>query len=102
MYQLIIEKPVMSCIWFDGSKQPGDVVWVRTIEAARHLIEGGMARWPREMASQVQEDVGPSETKKFFGELMGGPSIGSPLLNPGGSAKLSSASAAALVSPHKI
>lgn len=46
MYQLIITTNLTSCLWTEPNRKPGDVVWVRSMEAARHLLENGFARWP--------------------------------------------------------
>lgn len=43
--QLIVDTEVASTAWF-GPKKPGDVVWV-TPEAARHLVENGICRFPK-------------------------------------------------------
>jgi hypothetical protein len=111
MYQLIIAVPNASSAWFEGNKQPGDPVWVRNFDHARHLIENGICTWPvdkKEPGPSEQPSAGPSLTKpaepsakKSSGERTAGPSTVSPSSSAPGPVRLSSASAAALLPPHR-
>jgi hypothetical protein len=105
MYQLIVVTPRASSIWFGGVKNPGDVVWVRSLDAARHLLEHGICKWP---APKETKPAGPTEIKpagpaekKFSADLTAGPSTGLRSSNAPGPEVLSSASAAALVPPQR-
>jgi len=102
MYQLIMQCDMHSSMWTEPNRVVGDVVWVKTLDAARHLVEGGFARWPAGMAMEVQADAGPTETKKLFGDRTDGPSTVSPSSSRDGQERLSSASAAGLVLPHRV
>lgn len=100
-YQLIVVKPIAVSMWTEPNRQPGDVVWVNTMEAARHLLEAGLVRWPEgETPREVQGEVVPQE-RKSFGDRTGGPSTASLSLSARGPERSLSASAAALVPPHR-
>lgn len=101
MYQLVMLQDLASCIWLEGNRKEGDVVWVRSMESARHLVEGGYCRWPKTAPSEVQSDAGPTE-RKSFGDRTDGPSTDSPLSPENGSEKQSFASAAVLVPPRRV
>lgn len=101
MYQLVVVNPISSSIWTEPNRQPGDVIWVNSPEAARHLIEQGLCKWPESIAKEVQGEAGPSE-RKSYGDRTVGPSTDSPSSNPRGPERLSSASAADLVLPERL
>lgn len=56
--QLIVEKRVASCNYFDGSRKPGDAVWVDE-KHARELLESGVCRWPEGQASLPTDGLAP-------------------------------------------
>jgi len=88
LFQLIIVKPLQSSAWTEPNRKPGDVVWVRNLIAARHLIEAGFAKFPEAGPTETPE-AGPSE-KKLLGERQNGRSTDSPVSTRSGSgAKLS-------------
>lgn len=96
--QLIVLKPIGSSIYVPRSN-PGDVVWVKTEEAARHLIEHGLCALPPENAQKPEPgDVLP----KSAGEADPGRSTASPSSKERGPVRRWFASAAALVSPRRI
>lgn len=112
MYQLIIVKPLTSSIWCPPNRRPGDVVWVRSMAAARGLLEGGFARWP-DVGPQERPEIVPAETKgaaevappeirKSFAGRTAGRLTDSQSSSAHGQARLSSVSAAALVSPRRL
>lgn len=45
MYQLIASVNLTSCAWAPPTEK-GGIVWVRTMDAARHLLENGLCEWP--------------------------------------------------------
>lgn len=102
MIQLRVIKPIAASVWTEPNRKPGDVVWVRDMMAARHLIEAGMCAW-LEGGPTVAQDAGPS-SKKYAGERQHGPSTDSPLSNQSGRAKRSSllGAAQALTPRHLI
>ena len=104
--QLIVVRALASSIWTSGNHVPGDVVWVRTEEAARHLIEGGFCKLPTGRDGQAgAKETKPAEvpeTKKSFGEATIIPSTASPESSEPGKTKLWYASAEALVSPQRM
>ncbi|MDZ4253990.1 MAG: hypothetical protein U1A72_15580 [Sulfuritalea sp.] len=104
MIQLIAALDIGSCIWCPPTKS-GDAVWVRDEHAARHLIEHGFCKLPdgpaeAPLASEVKP-AGPAFRKHSAGAVHGR-SIASASLKGLGSGRLSSASAAALVSPQRL
>lgn len=101
MYQLVLLKSGVISQYFEPGKLAGDVVWVRSIEAAQHLIENHVAEWPKGAPREVQEDAAPAE-RKSFGDRTAGPLTDSPSSSGPGKAILSSASAGALVSHHRL
>jgi len=101
MYQLVVKRPIASSIWLEPNRKPGDVVWVRSLQAARTLIEGGFCSWHAEGPTQAAE-AGPQETKKSSLETQDGPSTDSATSNQSGAAGPLSASAQVLVSPHRL
>lgn len=44
--QLIVERELASCAWFEPGKKVGESVWVDEA-AARHLLENGICGWPK-------------------------------------------------------
>ena len=105
MYQLICVRSFES-IW-TGPQKAGDVVWVRTLDAARHLIEQGICKWPA--PETEKKPIGPAFTKpaepaekKSSAAPMAGPSTASASSSEPGPQKLSSASAAALVPAQRL
>lgn len=106
MIQLIVVNPPTSSIHLQGNLLRGDPVWVRNEAIARELIESGICKLPGTGPKEAPQ-AGPSETKergakKFSGEAMHGRSIASPSSSERGKVRLSSASAAALVSPQRL
>jgi hypothetical protein len=105
--QLVVVKGRTSTRWTEANLKPDDVVWVRDEEGVRHLLEHGICKWP-EVAPQNTKPAGPSEVKeepearKRSGEAMAGRTIASPSSSEPGAAKLSSASAAALLPPQRL
>ena len=102
MYQLIVVANIAACAWTEPNRKPGDVVWVRTEDAARHLVENGLCKWPA--AGDGPREVKPMEPseRKSFGDRMDGPSTDSPSSRESGPDKSLSASAAALVLPQRM
>lgn len=52
MYQLVVAQEITSSIYFAAPRRPGDTVWVRTQDIARHLIEAGICTWPQAKAEK--------------------------------------------------
>lgn len=100
MYQLVVLKKIGSSLWTSGRNSPGDVIWVRSEEAARHLVESGLARWPVNEARQIKP-MEPTE-RKSFANLMGTRSTGLQSSKEHGPGKQSSALRAALVLPKRV
>ena len=100
VFQLVVVKKLTSSPWTEPNRNPGDIVWVNTEEAARHLIENGLCEWPKSAPREVKP-MEPSE-RKSSGDRTGGPLTDSPSSSERGPEKLSSASAAVLVSPERL
>jgi hypothetical protein len=101
MYQLIMLQDLESSIWLEPGRKQGEAVWVKSKEAAQHLIEKGICSWPEGAPREVQQEVGPSERKQL-GEQTDGPSTALPSSSESGPEPLSSASAGDLVLPHRL
>lgn len=101
MYQLEITQHLAASIYTEPNRKPGDLVWVKTEAAARHLLEAGLARWPLGTAPSNIQEGGPQE-RKSFGDRTDGPSTVSPLSKASGLATLASASVGALVRPQRL
>lgn len=124
MYQLRVLRRITSSAHFEPNRRPGDVVWVRDEKAAEALIREGLCQWvgipdapPQVVAPApapaaesapvvVREGeavipVAETDAPKSVGDRTDGPSTVSPSSNESGLAILSSASAAALVSPER-
>jgi hypothetical protein len=71
MYQLILARAGVISPWIEPGKQVGDAIWVREREHARHLIEAGIADWPKTAPSEIQEDAAPAERKSFAARTVG-------------------------------
>ena len=111
--QLVVVQDRTTSIWLEGRPKAGDVVWVSEA-AARHLLEHGICRMhePDEAKPAGPAEVeaaGPGESKpagpshrKSAGEAPDGRSTASPSSSEPGREPLSSASAAALVLPHRL
>ncbi len=101
MIQLIVAQRLTSSMYFEANRKPGDVVWVNTEAIARDLIESGLCRLP---VAPPEPPIVPNEApapRKSYGEA-GHRSIASPSSSERGRARLSSSSAAALLSAHRI
>src|SRR5687768_16213467 len=59
--QLVVVKGRTTTRWTEANLKPGDVVWVDE-EAARHLLENGICKWP-EAGPKNAVLAGPGETK---------------------------------------
>lgn len=114
MYQLIVSKPISTCIWCEPNRKPGDVIWVRSMQAARQLLELGLCKWP-DAGPQERAEFAPGEHKdgaplegvppplpKSSAGPQAGRLTGSQLSIPYGERKRLSASAAALVLPKRL
>ena len=99
MFQLVMIEDLESSIFLEPKRKKGDVVWVRDMLAARHLIENGFCKWP-EAGPQHKPEFEPSE-KKFVGDLTAGPSTDSPSSIESGKDAPQSASAEVLVAPQR-
>jgi hypothetical protein len=107
--RLVIAKDRTSTMWTEANLAKGAMVWVPE-SVVEHLIENGICRWP-EAAPQNSKPAGPSEIKelpqeperpKSSGEAQAGRATLSPSSSLSGAARLSSASAAALLSAKRI
>lgn len=93
----------------EGTLVRGAVLWTNP-ERARHLIENGICAYMGGLEPAEQPAAGPSEAKpagpsevkkKPSGAMTPGPSTALPSSSAHGTARLHSASAAALVSPRR-
>lgn len=104
--QLEILKKLASCAYCAPNQKPGDVIWV-TPPQATELISNGLARYAGASHGVVAgpketPEAGPSEVKKNRSDYQtDGPLTASPSSSDAGKAILSSASAGALVLPHR-
>lgn len=100
MFQLVVLKKIDSSLWTEGRQVPGSIIWVRSAEAARHLVEGGLARWPQSAPSEIKP-LEPSERKSFANRMVG-PSIGLQSSNARGPKRPLLVSQVALVLPKRV
>lgn len=104
--QLEILKNLASCAYCQPNQKPGNVVWVTPAQATE-MIGNGLARYVGAsnavtVGPSEATEAGPSEIKKNHSDSpKDGPLTDSPSSNGGGKATPSSASAAALVRPHR-
>lgn len=98
MIQLVVCKKIDASIYFEPRRKPGDVVWVNNEKIARELIESGLCK----LLQIPDGHKEPPDEKKFAGEATLGLSIASPLSTRSGPERLSSRSAAALVSRRRL
>lgn len=96
--QLVVARAGVTTIWTQANLNIGDVVWVNE-DAAEHLLEHGICKWPS-IGPKESKPAGPSELKSS-GDRTDGHATVSPLLNQRGEDRLSSVSAADLVSPQR-
>lgn len=54
MFQLVVAQEIASSIYFPPNQKPGNVIWVRTRDVARHLVETGQCTWPKGTDAPIQ------------------------------------------------